>query len=161
MRTLMSARVTPIAAALLMTSVAMPALAQGFGDRAAAAVFMVAVAAQGLAQEPGGPFSSLSPGNQKVVRALFEAQRRDVPTIKPLTLDRIAAMKSRTGWDRAFTAMKARGLVTARSLGHVVSAYEHRHRAPSGSRPVSNTGGDQNVPWADALTRRSHEERAR
>jgi len=32
-----------------------------------------------FAQAPGGAFDQLSPGNQKAARALFEAQRSDLP----------------------------------------------------------------------------------
>jgi len=74
---------------------------------------------------PSGAYASLSPGNQKIARALFEAQ-----TTKPLTLDQIAAKKqSGQGWGKVFQDMKAQGLVQEKNLGQVVSRY---HRARHG-----------------------------
>jgi len=82
------------------------------------------------------PYESLSPGNQKIVRALFEAQTTaTTPTgttgtstaPKTLTLDEIAAMKqSGQGWGNVFKDMKAQGLVQDKNLGQVVSGYNHR-----------------------------------
>jgi hypothetical protein len=81
-----------------------------------------------FAQAPGGPFEQLSPGNQKAVRALFEAQRPDPPRgVKPLTLDDIAARKqSGEGWGRILDGMKSLGLVDAANFGQVVSDYNVR-----------------------------------
>src|SRR3990167_9125961 len=82
------------------------------------------------------PYESLSPGNQKIVRALFEAQTTaTTPTgttgtstaPKTLTLDEIAAMKqSGQGWGNVFKDMKAQGLVQDKNLGQVVSRYSQR-----------------------------------
>lgn len=86
-----------------------------------------AVFAQAPSQtpSPSGAYASLSPGNQKIARALFEAQ-----TTKLLTLDEIAAKKqSGQGWGKVFKDMKARGLVQEKNLGQVVSRY---HRARHG-----------------------------
>lgn len=102
-----------------------------------------AVFAQAPSRTPSGAYASLSPGNQKIARALFEAQ-----TTKPLTLDEIAAKKqSGQGWGKVFQDMKAQGLVQEKNLGQVVSRY---HRARHGyvvtalGRPFhdgSGTGG--------------------
>jgi hypothetical protein len=107
-----------------------------------------------FAQDPGGPYEQLSPGNQKAVRALFEAQRPDPPRgTRPMTLDEIAAQKQGgQGWGRVFDGMRSRGLVDAKNFGQVVSSYNHRHQIPShgtshgqitsGANRTSNVRGD-------------------
>jgi hypothetical protein len=73
-----------------------------------------------------GAFAQLSPGNQKIAQALFEAQPTNAP--KTLTLDQIAAMKQgHEGWGEVFKAMKAQGLLTQKNLGQVVSSFERHH----------------------------------
>ena len=77
------------------------------------------------------PYDSLSPGNQKIARALFEALTTGTTTTstapKTLTLDEIAAMKqSGRGWGNVFKDMKAQGLVQDKNLGQVVSRYSQR-----------------------------------
>jgi hypothetical protein len=78
-----------------------------------------------LAPSSSGAYASLSPGNQKVARALFEAQ-----TTKFLTLDEIAARKQSGGggWDKVVNDMKARGLVQAKNLGRVVSRHQYARK---------------------------------
>jgi hypothetical protein len=74
-------------------------------------------------------FASLSPGEQKIARALFEGQTKG-GTATPLTLDQIAAGKApgKDGWGRVFKSMKEQGLLgNAKNLGEVVSSYEKRH----------------------------------
>jgi hypothetical protein len=91
------------------------------------------------AQTPAeGAYEQLSPGNQKIARALFDAQvkpstttaptttRTSGTTTKPLTLDQIAAMKqSGQGWGQVFQSLKAQGLVQEKNLGQVVSRANH------------------------------------
>jgi len=98
-----------------------------------ARVVCVAVAVLGLAlsawaqTRATGTLASLPPGEQKIVRALFEAQKKS-GTVTPLTLDEIAARKQGYGgWGGVFKSMKAQGLLTDKSLGDVVSGYERRH----------------------------------
>ena len=93
-----------------------------------AAVLAIAVLATGaLAQSTDGAFSKLSPGNQKIVQALFEAQKTGTGTT-PLTVDQIAAKKTDGGWGQAFKDMKAAGLMgDYKNLGQVVSSYERKH----------------------------------
>ena len=81
-----------------------------------------------FAQVPGGPFDQMSPGNQKGVRALYAAQKPDLPPGKrPLTLDEIAARKqSGDGWARVFQSMKSHGLIDAVNFGQVVDSYDRR-----------------------------------
>ena len=99
----------------------------------------VATASPAGAQTPGlasGAYERLSPGNQKVARALFDAQmapapmsRGPRPGVKPLTLDEIAAQKQGgTAWGQVFHAMKTRGLLHESNLGQVVTRYEHQGR---------------------------------
>ena len=71
-------------------------------------------------------FAELSPGNQKIARALMDAQvLPGDDTAQAWTLDQIAAAKSETGWGQVFNKMQAEGLITARNLGQVVSSYQH------------------------------------
>jgi hypothetical protein len=94
------------------------------------AVVVLGVALTSWAQtKPATGFASLSPGEQKIARALFEAQAKG-GTATPLTLDQIAAGKTpgKDGWGRVFKSMKEQGLLgNAKNLGEVVSSYEKRH----------------------------------
>ena len=86
-----------------------------------------------------GAFDKLSPGDQKVARALFEAQKTNGGGATPLTLDQIAAKKQHAGWGEVFKQMKAQGLVTDKNLGQAVSNFEHHHpelaAKPDNSKP--------------------------
>lgn len=80
-----------------------------------------------------GAYERMSAANQKIARALFDAQAAAVAPAPPgsnakaLTLDEIAAQKqSGTAWGQVFGAMKARGLLLEKSLGQVVNRYEHQ-----------------------------------
>lgn len=94
-----------------------------------------------------GAFDKLSPGGQKIARALFDAQQTSTPSSgttstasKPLSLDDIAAMKqSGQGWGQIFHNLKAQGLVQEKNLGQVVSKFS-RQSAPSGTTITSGTG---------------------
>jgi hypothetical protein len=98
----------------------------------------VATASPAGAQTPAlvnGAYERLSAGNQKIARALFDAQAA-VPTpasasasigSKTLTLDEIAAQKQNgVAWGQVFSAMKSRGLLREKDLGQVVTRYEHQ-----------------------------------
>lgn len=70
-----------------------------------------------------GIFDQLSPGNQKIAQALFDAERSNstATTAKPLSRDDIAAMKrDGKGWGEVFKEMKQQGLVDAKNLGQIV-----------------------------------------
>jgi hypothetical protein len=71
--------------------------------------------------------SKLSPGDQKIARALFEAQRTSSGGTAALTYEQIVAMKSHEGWGEIFKSMKSKGLLTQKNLGQVVSDFEKRH----------------------------------
>ena len=89
------------------------------------AMEMLLSAATAFAQAPNGPFSQLSPGNQRIAQALFEAQRGT----GRLTLDQIAARRAQgPGWGDVFRTMRTEGRVEAPNLGQVMSAYNERHR---------------------------------
>jgi len=94
---------------------------------------------------PSGSFQSLSPGNQKIVRALFEAQQPTAKGPAPLSLNQIAASKGSAGWGEVFKQMKSEGLVNAKNLGQVVSNYEHTtihtQGGVHGTTPVVVTNG--------------------
>jgi len=93
------------------------------------------------ASTTAGAFDKLSPGNQKVASALFQAQNGATST--PLTLDEIAAKKQGgQGWGEVFKSMQSQGLVQEKNLGQVVSKYNHS-TSPSNSGnagDASNTG---------------------
>jgi len=78
-----------------------------------------------------GAFSRMSPGNQKITDALFNAQKAgttsatgtatDIGT-QALSRDDIAAMKQDgQGFGNVFKDMKSEGLIDAKNLGQVVS----------------------------------------
>lgn len=79
------------------------------------------LAASAFAQAPGGAFDRLAPGEQKIARSLYDAQRRDLAPGRRLTLDQIAATKRADGWGNVFKDMKAQGLVTQKNMGQVIS----------------------------------------
>src|SRR5215471_17732254 len=105
-----------------------------------AVVVALGVAVSAWAQTTGtGAFDKLSPGDQKIARALFEAQKTNGGTT-PLTLNQIAAKKKgHAGWGEVFKQMKAQGLVTDKNLGEAVSSFEHHHpelaAKPDNSKP--------------------------
>lgn len=70
-------------------------------------------------------FESLSPGNQKIAQALFNAQHPTASGPAPLDLNQIATLKAGTGWGGVFQKMRSEGLITDKNLGQVVSGYEH------------------------------------
>jgi hypothetical protein len=109
----------------------------------------VSTASPTSAQTPGlvsGAYERLSPGNQKVARALFDAQAAlaqpspgsSSGASKTLSLDEIAAQKQNgTAWGQVFSAMKARGLLREKDLGQVVSRYEHQSSGTMAAAPKS------------------------
>jgi hypothetical protein len=134
-----------MAGAMLMLTLALgiPAVQAQYGGGAAA--FMLAAAAA-APPTTGGAFDALSPGSQKIVRALYEAQQRSTgATRPPLTLDQIAARKqSGRGWGDVFNTMKSQHLVQDKNLGQVISNHERalakgRDTSP-GARPAHGKG---------------------
>jgi hypothetical protein len=96
-----------------------------------------------------GAFEQLSPGNQKIAQALFDAQQANTPpgTAPALTRDDIAALQQNgQGWGEVFKQMQAQGLVQEKNLGQVVRTYQYQPRttAPS-SEVVITTGSGKTV----------------
>jgi len=110
---------------------------------AAAALLLAPLTGVGGAQTSPAPgaFDELSPGGQKIAKALFEAQTgTSTNASKPLTLEEIAKLKhDGQGWGQIFKDMKSQGLVTQKNLGQVVSAYERAHHTHRG--PVTTAAG--------------------
>ena len=119
-----------------------------------------------------GAYQKLSSGNQKVARALFEAQTVAMTTTttqagkpsaassanapspssasgpKPLTLDQISAMKQNgTGWQYVFRQMRAQGLLAEHNIGQVM-ARQSQPRPPSATLVTTDAVG----PSADSST---------
>ena len=101
-----------------------------------------------------GAFDQLSPGNQKIVRALFDAQQSnatDPPSAAatPLSRDDIAAMKQDgKGWGGIFKEMKQQGLVDAKNLGQVVSQANHAARSRHNGTVITSGSGRSYVEGA-------------
>jgi trimeric autotransporter adhesin len=93
-----------------------------------------------------GAFQNLSPGNQRIAQALFNAQHPPAGT-QALTLDQIATMKGGEGWGRVFKDMKTDGLVQARNLGQVVSGHAQSasNTAAITSAGATSTAGSRQV----------------
>ena len=96
-----------------------------------------------------GATLALSLGNQKIARALFEAQKVNGET-PALSLEEIAALKKAgLGWGQILKKMKDDGLLEERNLGQVVSKYQHRQKeigtatgsTLAGSHKAGNTQG--------------------
>ncbi len=72
-----------------------------------------------------GSFQRLGAREQKIVRALFDAQRPTAEGPAPLNLDQVAALRNRHGWTKAFKEMKAQGLISAKNLAQILSRAAH------------------------------------
>ncbi|HYB43512.1 MAG TPA: hypothetical protein VEL75_17160 [Candidatus Methylomirabilis sp.] len=77
-------------------------------------------------------FTNLPPAEQRIAQALYQAQTavHDAgsswaePGARAHSLDQIAGMDRATGgWNRVFKALKAEGLITEQTLGHVVARW--------------------------------------
>ena len=98
-----------------------------------------------------GAFDKLSPGNQKIARALYDAQQTQgqpsgstTTTTQPLSLNDIAAMKqSGKGWGVIFKDMKANGQLPpdAKNLGQLVSGKYQPQSSTSGSTTITSASG--------------------
>ena len=108
-------------------------------------VALVLVSVGAWAQTNGtSAFGQLPPGEQKIARALFEAQTGSTR----LTPDQIAEMKGREGWGRVFKQMKEQGLLTQKNLGQVVSNFERQHSEARGA--TTGRGRDEGASGAPA-----------
>jgi hypothetical protein len=103
-------------------------------------VLQVGGASAQPAASVGSPYTHLSPGNQKMARALHEAQPAAPAGTRRLTLEDIAAQKQHgTGWNQVFRAMKSQGLIAEKTLAEVVTNYKNRHRLSVSGMPVRPT----------------------
>ncbi len=89
-------------------------------------------------------FPTLAAGDQRIARALFEAQSPlampDDAEATPLTLNEIAALHAGKSWDGVLKEMRAKHLISAASLRDVILRYEHPARgAGDGSGMVAVT----------------------
>lgn len=116
------------------------------GVRLVVVLFAAGLLAAQVTTSQAADFDRLSPGDQKIAEALFEAQASSTASAsQPLSLEQIAAMKLRgEGWGEIFQQMKAQGQVQATNLGRVVSEFNERHRTPrarTGTSAGSRGGG--------------------
>lgn len=123
----------------------------------ASAAAQIATQTQTTTSNPNqGAFDKLSPGNQKIAQALYEAQQSNAQTTgststtsKTYTLDDIAAMKqSGKGWGVVFKDMKAQGKLPAdvKNLGQLVSGrYQAQSTTSSGTTITTGSGRSQVV----------------
>lgn len=104
-----------------------------------------------------GAFDKLSPGNQKIVNALFAAEQNTTPPpTKLLSRDDIAAMKQDgKGWGGVFKSMKAQGLVQEKNLGQVVSQANHAAHSNSSQSTMITTGSGRTFE-AGSSTKPNH-----
>jgi hypothetical protein len=101
-----------------------------------------------------GAFDELSPGNQKIARALYDAQPSNTQTSgssttsKTYSRDDIAAMKqSGKGWGVVFKDMKAQGYYPEyKNLGQVISGSKHQGTSgTSGRTTITTASGKSQV----------------
>ena len=74
-----------------------------------------------------GAYARLSPGNQRIARAIFEAQHEQATGRR--SLDQIAVMRQGAGWVDVYSSLKREGLVHDRNLGQAVARSSHTGRA--------------------------------
>jgi len=164
---MLSKTATSLAGALALLIAASGALAQSQAPGSTQATNGTSTGTTSTTTTPS-PYESLSPGNQKIVRALYEAQQTTQPpagtegapsatnpsgtSTEPLTLDEIAAMKqSGQGWGQVFKEMKAQGLVQEKNLGQAVSQYHRKHPAQiSGTETTVTTASGRQYRYGSA-----------
>jgi hypothetical protein len=145
-----------------------------FKERLAIAAALLAMAGQqGWAQQAvppastagapavptiAGHFDALSAAGQKTARRLFRAQQVTAEGAAPLSLDQIAALKGKTGWNGVLKEMRGHGLVAARSLDALTSA-EPRPRG-KGGRLVTVTHGSGSSSAVGSISARPDTEKA-
>ncbi len=105
-------------------------------------------AGAGTTDVTAGSFGELSPGNQKIVEALYAAQPEVAPDGSTMmTHEQIADYKaSGMGFGQIFKHMQEQGLTTADNLGQAVSSFQHGELGISpGSEVVITTGSGQQI----------------
>ena len=129
------------ATAVVITTAYAPLSARAAGQTAAARAATESSPALVL-----GSFERLAPHQQRIVRALFNAQRPTAGGPAPLDLDQIAALGDRHGWRHAFKRLKEERLISAKNLRQVLihyrrSAVYKRFSPRNGLRMIALTDG--------------------
>jgi len=112
-------------------------------------------------------YATLSPGDQKIARALFKTQtstpnatctgtttgtRTTAP--KTLTLDENTAMKtSGQGWGQVCHQMKAQGLVQDKNLGQAIARDYHSTKRRRSSSTIVTTASGRSIEVERRRTR--------
>jgi hypothetical protein len=115
-----------------------------------------APAATPLVANESGAYARLSPGNQRIARAIFDAQHEQATGRR--SLDQIAAMRQGAGWVDVYSGLKREGLVHDRNLGQAVARSSHTGRpalarAERGPAAVAPTAAHQSASLAVASNR--------
>ena len=114
----------------------------------------LAVAVGAAGAQTATQYDKLSPGNQKIVDALYNAQptpsavQSSGSTTNSLSKDEIAAMhQDGKGWGVIFKDMKADGQLPpdVRNLGQLVSGRYHPQATTSGSTTITSASGKSQV----------------
>lgn len=114
-----------------------------------------------------GAYDALSPGNQKIVNAIYDSHIEATENMpaetttttdgtastdgttaqpEPLTHDSIAAMKADGGWGKTYKQLYAEGKVVHRNLGQAISSYNRSMRVSTAGTPtVVTTGNGQQI----------------
>lgn len=121
----------------------MAALLVGLGVSLAPAQTTSSPAVSSATASASGAYARLSVGNQKIARALYEAQTAPAAGASapaPKTLDEIAAMKQGTGWGQVFRRLQDQGLIEQGNLGQVISSSNRAARSSRGTLITTATG---------------------
>jgi hypothetical protein len=111
------------AALILALGISVAAAAPPSG--AGVAALILAALATGPGQAAGA-FETLAVDNQRIARALYDAQKATRAAHPPLSLDQIALRRQTgTGWGEIFNIMKSQGLLNGNTLMRILSAREH------------------------------------
>ena len=117
----------------------------------------LAVAVGAAGAQTATQYDKLSPGNQKIVDALYNAQPKSTTTSTGststttptyLSKDEIAAMhQDGKGWGVIFKDMKTNGQLPpdVRNLGQLVSGRYHPQATTSGSTTITSASGKSQV----------------
>ena len=108
-----------------------------------------------------GTFDKLSPGNQKIVNALCNAQQGGCPTSSggtTLTKDQIAVMKQHKGFGVIFKDMQKNGQIPpdVKNLGELVSGKYHPQSATSGGTTITSGSGRSQVVGNQGKSGKGH-----
>ncbi len=89
-------------------------------------------AGAGTTDVTNGSFGELSPGNHKIVEALYAAQPEGAAGA--MDINQIAQLKQDgMGWGQVFKYMQEQGLTTTKNLGQAVSAFNHQQMTTTGT----------------------------